>query len=85
MYRLELYHFYPTACKDCAGIVFTYGVRIARKAGSGKMLIWAVSQIVTLVRGCMCEMSWFDLDFTFDLDNLIQAISQKPCYKILGS
>ena len=40
----EAPNFYPTACKGCRGIVFTHGVWMGGRAGSGKKIVRAVSQ-----------------------------------------
>ena len=36
--------YYPTALKDCQGIVFTHGVRMGGRAGGGKKFVQAISQ-----------------------------------------
>ena len=39
------FHFYPTALKDCRGIVFTHGVRMGRRA-AGKVYRASISKTV---------------------------------------
>ena len=72
------YLYYPTALKGRQSIAFTHGVWIVGRAlwRGEKLCPGCISETIrrrklilgrTLVGGCMCATSWFDLDLTFDL------------------
>ena len=60
--------FYPTTFKGCVGIVFIHGIQMGGWA-VGKSLsgLYLRTMVGTLVQGCGCATSWYDLDLTFDL------------------
>ena len=67
--------FYPTALKGCRGILFTHGVGMVVRAGSGKKFVLVCETVrcrqLILGRdigwGCRGETSWRDLKLTFEL------------------
>ena len=44
IFLCKLMHFYPNALKGCQGIVFTHGVQMDGRVGTGKKFVWLVSQ-----------------------------------------